>query len=62
VRTDTEKITERLRNEKNPEERQHLKNEIDQIPLSSAELEQVQQREIDRKANDIREFREKRKQ
>ena len=59
---EVEKLAERHRDEKNPEEKAHLKREMDQIPLSSGELEQVQQREVDRKTNDIRVCREARNQ
>lgn len=56
MKSEMRKLTERHRDERNPEERAHLKREMDQIPVSPGELEQVHQREIDRKANDIRVF------
>ena len=58
----SEKLKVRLQNEKDPTEKAHLKSELDQMLLTSGELEQVQQREADRKTNDIRVFREKRNQ
>ena len=60
--SESEKLKDRIMNERNPVERAHLKNELDQIPLTSSELEQVQQREIDRKAAFVRSYREKRNQ
>ena len=51
-----EKLTDRYYNEKNPEEKKHLKREMDQTPLSSGELERAQQREVDRQAADIESF------
>jgi hypothetical protein len=57
-----DKLIKKHRNERNPEERAHLKTEMDQMPLSSGELDQVQQREHDRHETDVKTYREKRKQ
>lgn len=60
--TEMEKLAARHRNERNPVEKAHLKSEMDQMPLSSGELDQVQQREHDRHEVDVKAYREKRKQ
>ncbi len=57
-----EKVSERYRNEKDPVEKAHLKSELDQMPITSGELDQVQQREADRHTADVRTFHEKRGQ
>jgi hypothetical protein len=57
-----EKLTDRYHNTKDPAERAHLKSEMDQIPVTAGELDQVQQREADRKTADVKKYREKRKQ
>ncbi len=57
-----EKLTGRYEKEKDPEEKQKLKKELDQMPMSTGELDQVQQREADRKAADIEAYRQQRKQ
>lgn len=59
MKTEIEKLTDRYYNERNPAEKQKLKREIDQLPMTDGELEQVQQREADRKAADIKAFRER---
>ncbi len=60
--TEMEKLADRHRNERNPEERSHLKSVMDQMPLSSGELDHVQEREHDRQKEDVEAYREKRKQ
>lgn len=60
--TEVERAIRKMEETKDPEERAHIKAEIDQMPISSSELSQAQEREADRKANDIKEFREQRKQ
>lgn len=57
---EVEKAISKMNKTKDPVERAHIREDIDQMPLSSGELEQVQQREVDRKAEDIRVFRESR--
>lgn len=60
--TEMEKLAARHRNEKDPVEKAHLKEEMDQMPITAGELDQVQQREADRKTADIATYRQKRKQ
>lgn len=60
--SDMQKLIERHRKEKNPEERAHLKQEMDQIPVTDGQLNQVVEREHDRHEIDIKEYRKKRKQ
>ncbi len=60
--TEADRTIKRYNETKDPVEKAHLKKQIDQMPMSSGELEQVQQREADRKTADIKEFHEKRKQ
>lgn len=57
-----DKLAERYENEKNPEEKKHLKRELDQMPITSGDLEQAQQREADRHTADVEAYREKRNQ
>ncbi len=57
---EAEKAVRKMNETKDPAERAHIKKDIDQMPLSSGELEQTQQREVNRKAEDIRVFRESR--
>ena len=59
--SESEKLKERITNEKNATERAHLKKELDQIPMTSSELEQVVEREEARKTADIEDFHRKRK-
>ena len=59
--SESEKLMQRYENEKDPVEKAHLKSELDKMPLTSGDMEQVQQREADRQAEDIRVFNEKRK-
>ena len=58
--TEAEKATRKMNETKDPVERAHIKSEIDQMPITSGELEQVQQREADRKTADIAAFHKKR--
>lgn len=60
--SESEKLKDRIMNEKNPVEKAYLKQELDQIPLTSEELERAIEREADRKTADIRAYREKRNQ
>lgn len=60
--SESEKLTQRYENEKDPEEKAHIKRELDQMPLTSGQLDQVQQREVDRHDADVRVYREKRSQ
>lgn len=60
--SESEKLKTRIMKERNPTERAHLRSELDKVPLTSGELDQVKEREHDRKQNDIKTFREKRKQ
>lgn len=62
MKTDMQKLTERHRSEKNSEKRAKLKAEMDQIPVTSGELDQVLEREHDRHKADIAAYREARKQ
>lgn len=55
-----DKVAERYQNEKDPAEKAHLRRELDQMPLSSGELEQVQQREANRQQADIAAFHKER--
>lgn len=57
---EAEKAIRKMNDTKNPTEKAHIKKEIDMMPLSSGELDHVQQREEDRKVNDIKVFRESR--
>lgn len=56
---EAEKATRIMNNTKDLDERAHIKEDIDMMPLSSGELDQVQQREEDRITDDIREFKAK---
>ena len=56
-----EKLAARHEKEKDPAEKAHLKAEMDQIPVTSGELDQVQQREANRKTADIAAYRQKKK-
>ncbi|KKN16577.1 hypothetical protein LCGC14_0974570 [marine sediment metagenome] len=58
---EVEKAVKRLDETKDPVEKAHIKSEIDMMPLSSGELDQVKEREHNRKANDIKVFHEQRK-
>ncbi len=60
--TEVEKAVKRMEKVKDPAEKAHIKAEIDQMPLSSGELDQAMEREANRKTNDVKEFREKRNQ
>ncbi len=62
MKTDMEKLTEKYHNTKDPHEKAQLKSEMDQIPVTAGQLDQVQQREADRQAADIKKYREKRNQ
>ena len=60
--TEVEKAIKRMEKAKDLTEKAHIKAEIDQMSLSSGEVEQAIEREANRKTNDIKEFREERKQ
>jgi len=60
VTVEAEKAIKKMNDTKNPAEKAHIKEDIDRMPLSSGEIDQVQQREVDRKANDIKVFRKSR--
>lgn len=60
--TEMEKAVTRMNKTKDPAEKAHIKADIDQMPLSSGELDQAIESEVNRKANDIKVFREERKQ
>ena len=60
--TEVEKAARRMDEAKSPAEKVKIKAEIDQMPLSGNEFADVQQREADRKQQDIKEIREKRNQ
>lgn len=57
---EVERAVKKMNDTKDPAEKAHIKEDIDKMPLSSGELEQAQEREVDRKANDIKVFRESR--
>lgn len=56
---EADRLIKRYEREKNPGERTKIKTDLDQVPLSSGELEQVQVREVARKSKDIEEFHRK---
>ena len=58
---EAEKAIRKMEQTRDPAERAHIKSDIDQMPLSSGELDQTKEREHDRKQRDIKKFREKRK-
>ncbi len=60
--SESEKLIQRYESEKDLVEKAHLKAELDQMPIASGELEQVQQREIDRHTAATKGYRETRKQ
>ena len=60
--SESEKLKERIGREKNPAEKEHLRSELDQVPLTSGELDQVIEREAARKEADIKAYRKKRNQ
>ncbi len=60
--SESEKLKEKIGNEKNPAERAHLRSELDQVPLTSGELDQVVEREARRKEAGIKAYRKKRNQ
>lgn len=57
-----EKLSRRYHSEKDPVERRKIKADMDRVPMTTGELDQVQQREADRHAADVKVYREKRKQ
>lgn len=58
--SESEKLAKRYEEEKDAVEKAHLKRELDRMPLTSGELEQVVDREAARKTADIEEFHKKR--
>ncbi len=54
-----EKLTEKYNNTKDPAERAQLKGEMGKVPVTSGELEQVQQREADRQVAAVQAFEQK---
>lgn len=60
--SESEKLVQRYESEKDLTEKAHLKSELDQMPLTSGQLDQVQEREADRYTADIKAYREERKQ
>ena len=60
--SESERLMQRYENEKDPVEKAHLKSELDQMPLTSGQLDQAVEREANRKTADIKAFREKRGQ
>jgi hypothetical protein len=60
--SESEKLKERISSEKDPAEKAHLRSELDQVPLTSGELDQVKEREVRRKEADIKAYRRARKQ
>ena len=55
-----EKAVKKMEETKDPVEKAHIKSEIDQMPISTNELDQAKEREANRKAEDIKTFRETR--
>ncbi len=55
-----EKAVKRMDATKDPAERAKIKADIDKMPISGNELADAQQREHDRKEQDIKEFNEAR--
>lgn len=53
---EADRLKSRHCNERDPAERGKIKKDLDQVPLSDGELNQVEQREIDRKKSHIEEF------
>ncbi len=58
--TEVEKAIKKMEGTKDPIEKAHIKAEIDQMPISSGELEQAQQSEADRLTHDKKVFNEAR--
>ena len=59
--SESDKLKTRITNEKNPAERAHLRSELDQVPLTSGELDQVVEREAKREQQYVDDYRQKRK-
>ena len=57
---EAEKAIKKMNDTKDSAEKAHIKEDIDKMSLSSGELDRVQQREFDRKTDDIKVFRESR--
>ena len=55
-----EKAVKKMEGTKDPMEKAHIKAEIDQMPISSSDLEQAQQREADRSVQHKKTFNEAR--